>query len=222
MRAGRITDIVLVLVTLPLWLPLLLATAAVVACGMGRPVLFRQLRAGLQGEPFELVKFRSMTEERDRSGVLLSDEQRLTRLGRWLRATSLDELPELWNVLKGDMSLVGPRPLPVVYVARYNARQRRRLEVPPGITGWAQIRGRNALDWEARFEHDLWYVENRSWALDLKILLLTIWVVLCRRGISAPGEATMGEFMGSPADPSAAPEPPAGEPADPGPARKSE
>lgn len=164
---------------------------------MRRPILFHQLRAGLYGRPFWLYKFRTMTDARDSNGRLLPDEQRLTRFGRWLRSTSLDELPELWNVLKGDMSLVGPRPLLVEYLDRYSPEQARRHEMKPGLTGWAQVNGRNALSWEEKFRLDVWYVDNWSIWLDFKILWLTLVKVLTRDGISAHGHATMPEFKGS-------------------------
>jgi sugar transferase EpsL len=195
MIAKRIFDVLVVVLTAPLWLPLLAVLALLVRVRLGSPVLFRQQRPGRRGTIFELVKFRTMTDTRDRTGQLLPDAVRLTPFGRWLRATSLDELPELWNVLRGEMSLVGPRPLLVQYLLRYSARQGRRHEVPPGLTGWAQINGRNALSWEEKFALDVWYVDNRSWWLDCKILFLTVWQVVARRGISAPGEATMPEFM---------------------------
>ena len=161
---------------------------------LGGPVLFRQMRPGLCGRPFELVKFRSMTDARGPSGQLLPDGERLTQFGRFLRASSLDELPELWNVLRGEMSLVGPRPLLIEYMPRYSAEQARRHEVRPGITGWAQINGRNSLSWEEKFALDIWYVDNRTLWLDMKILGLTLKKVLRREGISAPGEATMPVF----------------------------
>lgn len=164
---------------------------------MGSPVLFRQVRPGLHGKPFVMYKFRTMTEERDAQGKLLPDEKRLTRLGRFLREHSLDELPEFFNVLKGDMSLVGPRPLLMAYLERYTPEQARRHEVKPGITGWAQVNGRNVLTWEEKFRLDVWYVDNWNLLLDLKIILLTIVKVLRREGISAQGHATMPEFMGS-------------------------
>ena len=164
---------------------------------LGSPVFFTQVRPGLHGKPFKMVKFRSMTSERGADGELLPDAVRLTPFGRFLRSTSLDELPELWNVLKGDMSLVGPRPLLVEYLPLYSPEQARRHEVRPGITGWAQVNGRNALDWEAKFKLDVWYVDHRSLWLDIKILWLTVKKVLVREGISAAGEATMGKFTGS-------------------------
>lgn len=164
---------------------------------IGRPVFFRQIRPGLNGRPFEMVKFRTMTDERDADGNLLPDAQRLTKFGKFLRSTSLDELPELWNVLKGDMSLVGPRPLLMEYLPLYTKEQARRHEVRPGITGWAQVNGRNAISWEEKFKLDVWYVDNRSLWLDIKILWLTAKKVLVREGISARGEATMSKFQGS-------------------------
>jgi len=164
---------------------------------LGSPPFFRQTRPGLNGQPFELIKFRSMTEARDTDGVLLPDAQRMTHFGRFLRASSLDELPELWNVLKGEMSLVGPRPLLMAYLPLYTPEQARRHEVRPGITGWAQVNGRNSLTWEEKFELDVWYVDNRSLWLDVKILWLTVRKVLVREGINAAGEATMPRFVGS-------------------------
>lgn len=198
MLGKRLLDLIMVIVSLPLWLPLILLIAVLVRIRLGQPVWFCQRRSGLFGVPFDLVKFRSMTDERDAAGQLLPDAERLTPFGRFLRSSSLDELPELWNVLCGRMSLVGPRPLPVRYHGRYSARQRRRLEVPPGLTGWAQINGRNAISWAERLEMDVWYVDNRSLVLDLKILWLTVAAVLLRRGISSEGEATMREFSGDP------------------------
>jgi len=193
----RCLDLVLVVVTAPVWLSMMCAVALAVRCKLGNPILFRQPRAGLRGRQFELLKFRTMTDARDAQGRLLPDEQRLTPFGRWLRSTSLDELPQFFNVLRGDMSLVGPRPLLMDYLPRYTPEQARRHEVRPGITGWAQVNGRNVLSWEDKFRMDVWYVDNRSVWLDLKILWLTLRSVLARRGISAPGEATMPEFMGS-------------------------
>ena len=164
---------------------------------LGSPVFFRQTRPGLHGRPFEMVKFRTMTDARGDDGNLLSDAERLTAFGRFLRATSLDELPELWNVLRGDMSLVGPRPLLMEYLPLYSPEQARRHEVRPGITGWAQVNGRNALSWDDKFKLDVWYVDHRSLWLDVKILWLTVKKVLVREGISAAGEATMSKFTGS-------------------------
>ncbi len=178
-----------------LMLPLLFL-AGLIRLKLGKPVLFRQVRPGLGGHPFEMVKFRSMTDGRDINGELLPDAQRLTQFGRFLRASSLDELPELWNVLKGEMSLVGPRPLLMEYLPLYSAEQSRRHEVRPGITGWAQVNGRNAISWQEKFALDIWYVDNRSLWLDLRILWLTVRKVLIRDGISAAGEATMARFEG--------------------------
>jgi lipopolysaccharide/colanic/teichoic acid biosynthesis glycosyltransferase len=177
--------------------PLMLALACFIRVRMGKPVLLRQLRIGRGEKSFTFLKLRTMTEARDSRGVLLPDELRLTALGRFLRASSLDELPQLWNVLQGDMSLVGPRPLLPEYLARYDTHQRRRHEVKPGITGWAQINGRNALTWREKFDLDVWYVDHCSPWLDIKILWLTLLRVLHRDGISQRGHATMPEFMGT-------------------------
>ena len=174
--------------------PFLLVAAAAVRGSLGSPVLFRQVRAGLGGRPFELLKFRTMTEARSADGALRSDAERLTRFGEWLRRTSLDELPELINVLRGDMSLVGPRPLLLDYLGHYTSEQARRHEVRPGITGWAAVHGRNATSWERRLALDVWYVDHWSLGLDLKILLMTLIKVLKREGISAEGHATMPRF----------------------------
>lgn len=192
--AKRVMDLVLVAGSAPIWLPLLGLIAMMVRIKLGSPVIFRQVRPGLHDRVFELTKFRSMRDDRDPKGNLMPDEVRLTPFGRWLRASSLDELPELWNVLKGEMSLVGPRPLLVQYLARYSPEQRRRHEVPPGLTGWAQVNGRNSLSWDERLALDVWYVDNRSLWLDLRILVLTIGSVLSRRGVSARDHATMPEF----------------------------
>ena len=177
--------------------PVLVGLGAAVAWKLGRPVLFRQVRPGLDGEPFEMVKFRTMTDVRGPNGALLPDADRLTPFGRFLRSSSLDELPELWNVLKGDMSLVGPRPLLMRYLDRYTPEQARRHEVRPGITGLAQVSGRNALSWDEKFALDVWYVDHRSLALDLKILAQTVLKVMRRDGVSATDHATMPEFTGS-------------------------
>jgi sugar transferase EpsL len=177
--------------------PLTLGLAAAVAVKLGRPVLFQQVRPGLGGKPFLLRKFRTMTDERDAAGALLPDEQRLTPFGKLLRATSMDELPQLWSVLKGDMSLVGPRPLLVQYLERYSPEQARRHHVRPGITGHAQVHGRNAISWEQKFELDVFYVDHVSLALDLEILARTAWKVVRRDGVAAASHATMPEFMGS-------------------------
>ncbi|WP_317983812.1 sugar transferase [Horticoccus luteus] len=187
-------DLTLVVLSAPVWVPVLAVVGLLVRINLGSPVLFRQRRPGRNAAIFELIKFRTMTSARDAEGRLLPDAMRLTRFGRWLRATSLDELPELINVLRGEMSLVGPRPLLVDYLPRYSARQARRHEVPPGLTGLAQISGRNALGWEQKFECDVRYVETRSIGLDVRILALTIYKVLRREGISAAGDATMPEF----------------------------
>jgi sugar transferase EpsL len=193
----RSFDLCAAILGLALFSPILLLLGAVIAALMGRPVLFRQRRVGWGERPFWFYKFRTMNEARDRDGRLLPDAQRLTAAGRFLRSTSLDELPQLWNVLKGEMSLVGPRPLLPEYVGRYSAFQRRRHEVLPGITGWAQVNGRNALAWERKFELDVWYVDNRSLRLDLKILWMTLLGVLRRDGIRQQGHATMPEFAGN-------------------------
>lgn len=195
--AKRLFDIVVSGAALLLLAPVLVGLAALVRLNLGRPVIFKQARPGLDSVPFEMIKFRTMMDQRDESGRLRPDEVRLTPFGRFLRATSADELPELWNVLKGEMSLVGPRPLLMQYLDRYSARQRRRHEVRPGITGWAQVNGRNALSWDEKFELDVWYVDNRSFLLDLRILLMTFLQVVRRQGISSAGHATMPEFMGS-------------------------
>ena len=193
----RLTDLGIALTALALLWPVLLCLALLVWLKLGVPAFFRQTRPGLHGRPFQLIKFRTMCDAFDAQGNSLPDAERLTRFGRWLRATSLDELPELWNVLKGDMSLVGPRPLLMEYLPLYTAAQARRHEAKPGITGWAQVNGRNSLSWEEKFELDVWYVDHLSFLLDIKIILLTIKKVLLREGISAQGEATMPRFTGS-------------------------
>jgi sugar transferase EpsL len=195
--AKRIFDIAFTLVILPVVLPVVTLLATFVAVTMGFPVLFLQRRPGFRGRPFTIYKFRTMANAWDAEGNLLPDGKRLTAQGRFLRNTSLDELPELLNVLKGDMSLVGPRPLLMDYLNRYTPEQARRHEVKPGITGWAQVNGRNALSWEEKFELDVWYVDHWTIWLDLKILLLTIGMWISREGISQPGYATAEEFMGS-------------------------
>lgn len=192
----RLFDILVAAFLLLLTLPLMLATAVAVHLALGAPLLLRQTRPGKGGIPFLFFKFRTMTEERDGTGRLLPDERRLTPFGRWLRATSLDELPQLVNVLRGDMSLVGPRPLLMEYIPLYSPQQARRHEVRPGITGWAQVNGRNALSWEERFRLDVWYVDHRSLLLDLRILLLTVLRVFQARGVAQPGQATMTRFTG--------------------------
>jgi lipopolysaccharide/colanic/teichoic acid biosynthesis glycosyltransferase len=193
----RLTDIIISsLALMVLILPLMLL-AVLIKMKLGSPVFFKQIRPGLDGHPFNMVKFRSMTDARGSAGKLLSDAERLTPFGRFLRASSLDELPGLWSVFKGDMSLVGPRPLLMEYLPLYSIEQARRHNVRPGITGWAQVNGRNALSWEDKFKLDVWYVDNRSYWLDIKILWLTVRKVLVRDGISAAGEATMSKFTGS-------------------------
>lgn len=187
---------VTLLALLLLALPLLLL-ALLVRTKLGSPVFFRQTRPGLHGKPFEMVKFRSMTDARDAQGELLPDSERLPPFGRFLRASSLDELPELWNVLKGEMSLVGPRPLLMEYLPLYTPQQYRRHEVRPGVTGWAQVNGRNAISWEEKFAFDVWYVQNQSFWLDMKILAMTVKKVFVREGISAQGQTTMAKFTGS-------------------------
>jgi sugar transferase EpsL len=193
----RIFDLLATVIGMMVISPVLLVITALVWSMHGRPVLFRQLRPGYQGEPFWVYKFRSMTEARDKEGSMLPEEKRLTRLGRFLRATSLDELAELINVLRGEMSLVGPRPLLMGYLERYTPEQARRHEVLPGITGWAQINGRNSLNWEERFRLDVWYVDHWSFWLDIKILLITLEKVLKREGIDSTSGGIMDEFMGN-------------------------
>lgn len=193
----RIFDLVLTIPGLILISPLLLLVATLVRIYLGSPVLFRQLRPGYHGKPFNLYKFRTMRDLRDSLGDLLPDEQRLTPLGRFLRSTSLDELPELFHVIQGEMSLVGPRPLLMQYLSRYSTEQARRHKVLPGMTGWAQINGRNALTWQDKFRLDVWYVDHWSLGLDVRILLLTFWKAFRREGISQPGRVTADEFMGN-------------------------
>lgn len=190
----RAFDFLLALVGLVILAPLMLAVAALVAWKLGRPVFFRQRRAGLHGRSFEMIKFRTMRDAYDGNGEPLPDHERLTPCGRWLRGTSLDELPELINVLRGELSLVGPRPLLESYLPHYTPEQHRRHDVRPGVTGWAQINGRNNLSWEDRFQLDVWYVDKRSFALDIKILLTTVGKVLRREDIAAEGHATMPRF----------------------------
>lgn len=194
----RFFDLVLVIPGLILISPMLLLVAIVAKFKIGSPVLFQQERPGIHGKIFKMIKFRSMCNDRDANGELLADEVRLVPFGKLLRATSLDEFPELWNVIKGEMSLVGPRPLLAKYLDRYNPTQARRHEVRPGITGWAQINGRNAITWEEKFDYDVWYVDNLSFFLDVKILALTVLKVFKRSGTSAEGHATMPEFLGTP------------------------
>jgi len=177
--------------------PLLCLLSLIILLAEGKPVFFRQTRPGKTGKPFRIYKFRTMSDGRDSKGLLVPDEKRLTPLGKFLRSTSLDELPELVNVLKGEMSIVGPRPLLMQYLDRYTPEQMRRHEVKPGITGWAQVNGRNAITWEDKFRLDVWYVDHQSLWLDLKIIAITVWKILKREGISQPGQATAEEFKGS-------------------------
>ncbi len=197
----RLFDVLLSGAAILVLSPLMLILALLVRLKLGRPVLFRQVRPGVDGIPFVMLKFRSMTDARNADGELLADRDRLSSFGRWLRASSLDELPELWNILRGDMSLVGPRPLLLEYLPLYNDEQRRRHAVRPGITGWAQIHGRNALSWEEKFALDVWYVDNRTMWLDLTILMKTAIKIVSREGITAIGDATMPRFTGSGAKP---------------------
>lgn len=193
----RLFDIFASFTALVLLSPVMLVVAWKIRKNLGSPVLFMQVRPGLYGKPFKMVKFRTMRDAVDALGNPLPDSERMTPFGNMLRSTSLDELPELWNVLKGDMSLVGPRPLLMEYLSLYNKEQVRRHEVRPGVTGWAQVNGRNAISWEEKFKLDVWYVKNQSFWLDIKILWLTVKKVLVRDGISAEGEATMSKFTGS-------------------------
>jgi lipopolysaccharide/colanic/teichoic acid biosynthesis glycosyltransferase len=197
MMAKRPMDVLAAMVGLTLLSPVILVVAILVRAFLGSPVLFIQERPGLKGRPFKILKFRTMRDTTDRTGKLLSDADRLTGFGNVLRTSSLDELPGLWNVLRGDMSLVGPRPLLTEYLPLYTKEQARRHDVRPGLTGWAQINGRNALTWDEKFALDIWYVDNRTWRLDLHIIVLTVWKVIRREGINAAGEATMPRFTGS-------------------------
>ncbi|MFN7981850.1 MAG: sugar transferase [Vicinamibacterales bacterium] len=197
-RVGkRIVDVVVAAVALVVLSPIILIEAVLVRLLLGSPVLFTQVRPGLNGVPFTVMKFRTLADLRDGSGALLPDADRMTAFGRLIRATSLDELPQLFNVLRGDMSLVGPRPLLMQYLTRYSPEQRRRHDVRPGVTGWAQVHGRNALSWEEKFRHDVWYVDHVSFGLDLLILIKSIGVVLRGSGVTQAGRATADEFMGS-------------------------
>ena len=193
----RIFDLAFAFPALILLSPVLAVSALLVRVKLGSPVLFKQIRPGLCEKPFVIFKFRTMTGTLSRVGKLLPDAQRLTRLGSFMRKTSIDELPELFNVLKGDMSLVGPRPLLMPYLQRYTPKQARRHEVKPGITGWAQVNGRNAITWEEKFKLDVWYVDNRSLWIDVKIIFMTVWKIISREGISQPGQATMEVFKGT-------------------------
>jgi sugar transferase EpsL len=193
----RLLDLITLFLTTPLWIPILLGTALSARLFLGHPIFFKQMRGGLNGKPFVIWKFRTMRDTRDLMGNLLPDLDRLTRFGKFLRATSLDELPCLWNLLKGEISIVGPRPFIADYLPLYSKQQNRRHSVRPGITGWAQVNGRNALNWEEKFELDLWYVDNKSFFLDLKILCLTAMKVFARHGVSAKNHETMPRFTGS-------------------------
>jgi sugar transferase EpsL len=199
-RGKRAFDVLFSMATLVILSPMMVAIALLVRATMGRPVVFRQARSGYRGVPFTMLKFRSMTEDRDARGDLLPEHQRLTRLGVFLRQTSIDELPELLNVLLGQMSVVGPRPLLVEYMDVYSEEQKRRHDVPPGITGWSQINGRNTTDWEQRFVEDVWYVDNLSWWVDLRILALTVGTVLTMRGVKPKGREMTSKFRGSKTD----------------------
>ncbi len=196
-KIKRPFDLFLIFLSLPLILPIYLFIALLVLTRLGAPVLFRQSRPGLNGKIFNMYKFRTMTNECDKDGNLLSDKVRLTKFGKFLRSTSLDELPGLWNVLKGEMSLVGPRPLLVEYLPLYSEKQSRRHEVKPGITGWAQVNGRNAICWDEKFDLDVWYLDNQSIWLDIKILWLTVQKVISRDGISQNNHVTMDKFKGT-------------------------
>jgi sugar transferase EpsL len=195
--AKRIFDLIVVMALLPILLIVFLVIYFVVRIKIGKPVLFIQERPGYLGKPFKLYKYRTMTNERDKDRNLMPDHARITQLGKVIRSSSLDELPEIINVLKGEMSIVGPRPLLIQYLALYTKEQSRRHEVKPGITGWAQINGRNAISWEEKFSHDVWYVDNHSILLDIKIILITIWKVILRKDINQEGSATMEGFKGS-------------------------
>ena len=193
---SRLLELSITLISLIIFSPIIALTALFIRFKLGSPIFFTQQRPGLHGKPFEMVKFRTMTGETDSQGNILPDAQRLTTFGKFIRSTSLDELPALWNVLKGEMSYVGPRPLLMEYLPLYSLEQSRRHEVRPGITGWAQINGRNAISWEEKFRLDVWYVDNKTFWLDLKILMLTVKKVFMRDGISAAGQATMKKFTG--------------------------
>lgn len=197
LKFSRLLDLTIIVIFLPFVLPLIGCIFLVIKWKIGAPVFFRQARPGLNCKPFEMIKFRTMNNGIDSNGVLLPDARRLSNFGKFLRSSSLDELPELWNVFKGDMSLVGPRPLLMEYLPLYSSVEARRHEVRPGITGWAQVNGRNALTWQEKFKLDVWYVDNRSIGLDLKILWITLRKVVVREGISAAGEATMPRFTGA-------------------------
>ena len=196
-KIKKIFDLLLIFLSLPLTLPIYLLTMLLALTQLNFPILFRQPRTGLNGKIFNIYKFRTMTDDCDKDGILLSDKIRLTKFGKFLRSTSLDELPSLWNVLKSDMSLVGPRPLLLEYLPLYSTQQARRHEVKPGITGWAQVNGRNAITWGEKFDLDVWYVDNQSIWLDIKILWLTVKKVIMRDGINQVGQSTMESFKGN-------------------------
>ena len=196
-KTKKIFDLLLIFLSLPLILPIYLLTMLLVLTQLNFPILFRQPRTGLNGKIFNIYKFKTMTDDRDKDGILLPDALRLTKFGKFLRSTSLDELPSLWNVLKSDMSLVGPRPLLLEYLTLYSTQQARRHEVKPGITGWAQVNGRNAITWGEKFDLDVWYVDNQSIWLDIKILWLTVKKVIMRDGINQVGQSTMESFKGN-------------------------
>lgn len=193
----RLFDFLVAFFSLFIFTPFFIPLFLMIRMNLGEPIFFKQLRPGKKGIPFVMYKFRTMRDAFDKNGLILNDEDRLTNFGKFLRSTSLDELPELWNVIKGDMSLVGPRPLLMEYLPLYSAEQSRRHEVLPGITGWAQINGRNSISWEEKFKLDVWYVDNHSFFLDIKILFLTIKKIFSREGISADGVATMNKFTGN-------------------------
>lgn len=196
----RLLDLVLVIPSLVVFAPIIALVAVAARVALGRGVFYRQVRPGMDGKPFTLCKFRTMIEAYDEHGQPLADGERLTPFGQWLRKFSLDELPQLWNVLRGDMSLVGPRPLLVRYLPRYTPEQFRRHEVRPGLTGWTQINGRNTLSWEQKFQFDVWYIDHLSFWLDIKIIARTFWLVAKRANVNAEGHATMPEFMGTAAE----------------------
>jgi len=193
----RLFDIIASIIFIILFAPILLVLCFLVRRKMGSPIIFSQVRPGLNARPFTMIKFRSMIDAYDEKGEPLPDSERLTRFGKFLRSSSIDELPEIWNVLKGDMSLVGPRPLLMEYVPLYTPEQAKRMDIRPGVTGWAQVNGRNAISWEKKFEMDVWYVENRTLWLDIKIIFMTLKKIIIKEGISADGEATMSKFTGT-------------------------
>jgi sugar transferase EpsL len=193
----RILDLIIAFLGLIILSPIIILTAILVRIFLGKPILFRQTRPGYKGKPFTIYKFHTMSEGRDAQGNLLPDDMRLTRLGKFLRASSLDELPELFNILRGDMSFIGPRPLLMEYLPLYSSEQMRRHDVYPGMTGWAQVNGRNAITWQDKFKLDVWYVDHWGFRLDIKIIFMSLWKVIRREGISQPGQATMEYFKGN-------------------------